>query len=476
MNGRRGFRGFIISLFLLIVTFSGTLKSFASSKYMGISKVKGAEVVSTFYKRFYLSSGESKTITLQVPSSGEYALAIYLKPKGVSWCSQDHTSAVLEVTTPTSRQVIPLYLGETPSVYRISLGELLPPIVSVTLKLKKAPEKVKFYGLALEKLPENEAYRYSPAIVYRKGYDKTDVPLLLYFEKKEERPGLKRIDYYLILSNEDGGTPSEELISLWGHLSDIEWVASVWVPKEGKEPSEIRYQAYPHRKVRFDGIFVAGKHPLLKIISQNNNFKAVSELKPSEDMIMLYPVPKDFQGTREEMQDKYPWIYKVVSCELYREGKLEEVPNPETLKPSDLRNYLFLDLKAEEVNCGGLAVEVKLKGEKGDKWYSSSHHLQNLVVPYRGEYVGNGWIRFAVELPKGTKLSDISEIRLRYYQGICSKKGEKPGAKIVFVKKILTLNDNYYPVEKLINLKKEILLTPENPTYTLKLQEKSSQG
>ncbi len=442
-------------------------KASAKSSFIGIQRLKGSKIVAKHYKKFYLSQNEEKTFTFKVPSEGEYALAIYVKPYNVSWCNLgDNISAELEVSSPGLNQRVVLFNGSKPTVYRIAIGKLMPPRVTLTLKVTKAPDRVKFYGIALEKLPSDDAFKYSPVIAYRDGYLSTDTPLLMYYEEHTESKTVKRIDYYVIFSNEDGGTPTDKLIALWGHFTDIEWVASVWVSSRSQEPLKIEYQAVGHKVKEFNGKYVAGYHPLLKVASLNNNFSdEVASL--SVPMIAMYPVPKLEDGTREEMQDRYPWIYEVTACELYRESKLEPKPNPDTLAPSDPSNYLFIDVKATQVDCGGLIGGVQLKD---GKWYFSSHGIQNLAIPYRGPKVGDGWIRFAVEVPPNTTLKDLKAISIKYIYFVCPPKKE-PLAIIAKVKKIMKLTSQYKPEEIMLNLSPSVKLTPDKPEYILDLKK-----
>lgn len=83
--------------------------------------------------------------------------------------------------------------------------------------------------------PDYDVYRFSP-ILYGRGIENTytDIPLLMYYEKKKTTEGLRELSYTVIFSNEDGGTNTEGLLQNWGRTTDIEWIYSAFLNKEGK--------------------------------------------------------------------------------------------------------------------------------------------------------------------------------------------------------------------------------------------------
>jgi hypothetical protein len=70
---------------------------------------------------------------------------------------------------------------------------------------------------------------------------------------------------------------------------------------------------------------------------------------------------------------------------------------------SDPRNYLYLEMKAENHETG-LVAWIKLK--KGDRWYSSNRGRLELVI------TRSGWYRTTVELPPGTTAGSIQSLAL----------------------------------------------------------------
>src|SRR5205814_211493 len=115
----------------------------------------------------------------------------------------------------------------------------------------------------------------------------SDVPLIMWYERFPSPAG-DTLQYSVVLTNEDGGTPSDALMARWGHASDIEYVYRVTLDRSGSVRDEI-YQAPDHKDLHFSGKKV-GDHPLLLIATLNNVF---TDTGFTEVQYRLLPQPAD---------------------------------------------------------------------------------------------------------------------------------------------------------------------------------------
>jgi len=226
----------------------------------------------------------------------------------------------------------------------------------------------------------------------------TDVPLLMYCERLEEK-GRPLLQYTAVYSNEDGGTSTRALVARWGRTTDIDYVLRVWLDAGGNA-LRASYQGKDHKELPFRGAREAA-HPVLGISTDNN---MVSEEARSAVRYQPAPLVVDLKdGSREQVMDQHPLTYQVMAQELTREGKLRAFGTQEGENISDPRNYLYFELKVANRNSG-VAVWVRRVGEEA--WWSS--HLGRMDYAIARD----GWARTGVELPPGTKPEQIAEIGL----------------------------------------------------------------
>jgi len=224
----------------------------------------------------------------------------------------------------------------------------------------------------------------------------SDVPLSSYCERLQEQ-GRTVLQYTTIFSNEDGGTPTRALMARWGRTTDIEYVYRLYLSATG-EPERATIQTRNHREVDFDGVR-EGQHPILYVVTENNMVAAEG---PVTQRYQLAPRLADLRNaSREWIMDEDPLLYRVMSKELEREGKLRPFGTVEGEKVSDPRHYLYLEMALKNRHSA-LAALVRLRGE--DRWRSS--HLG------RSDYAiaRDGWVRTTIELPPATDPAAIAEL------------------------------------------------------------------
>lgn len=226
----------------------------------------------------------------------------------------------------------------------------------------------------------------------------TDVPLLAYCTRGTDAAGAY-LEYTVIFSNEDGGTSTRDLMARWGRTTDIEYIYRVWLNAAGSSLKTL-IQTRNHEDVPYTGTW-AGSHPILMPVT-DNNMVAPAELSGAPIRYQLAPVLAELDhGSRERVMDAAPFTYRIAAEELVREGKLRSAGTFDGEKISDPRNYLMVEFKTESKSA---AVQILVRRRGEQLWHASSMGLGKSHIER------SGWARTAIELPPGTKASDLGEI------------------------------------------------------------------
>lgn len=280
---------------------------------------------------------------------------------------------------------------------------------------------------------------YAPFLYARAGTVEasTDVPLLLYCERRLLDSGSTELTYTIVFSNEDGGTATEGLLARWGRTTDIEWMYRVVVNAKGKVEEET-YQGRDHKTRKFHGRH-EGNHPLLYASTLNNNF---SDRGQAGHRFALRPVEISMQGhSREQIMDLHPWSYRVMAEELSREGK-----------PFDPLRWLILEA---EIENRGTAVSFVAELKDGSRVAS------DLGDP-RLRIERSGWVRSVILLPSGATLNDLRTLDVVAHA--FTPKGKKPEknpvAQIKSVSKGFMLDNQFRPAKPLTDFKPGGILEP----------------
>jgi len=296
--------------------------------------------------------------------------------------------------------------------------------------------------------PEYRAISHAP-ILYARADTLgrfTDAPLLTWYERFPQPDGGETIQYSIVYTNEDGGTPTDALMARWGRTTDIEYVYRLTFDRAGNIGDEI-YQAPDHHDLKFQG-HKLGQHPFFLDATLNNVFLDVGY---SSIQYRFVPVPADLtQHSREELMDEDPWIYRVMAQEIQREGKLRGGSHPPTI--ADQRQYLYLELNAEN-HGSALAVWVKLKHDPRLR----SSHLGRLDFAISR----NGWFRTTVELPPNTKPDDIESVGVECIDARDPRapmNGPAPDAVLHSGGKAFLLDKNYRPGANVLGLHEQLTI------------------
>lgn len=338
------------------------------------------------------------------------------KAPGTSWAQKGREAAVLTVTMDGHYLGdLVLFMGAESHDYGFLLGPVEAGDHPVELRLaaeKGASTPVQIGNVTWSMYePDHPLYpaiSHSPLLYGRPVMNRSDTPLLGYFE--EARKGSQTvISYTIIFSNEDGGTRPPALMARWGRLTDIEWVYSVTLDAQGRAVEET-IQGRDHKTQLFAGQRRGG-HPILRVATENN---MVSDSGTSSLLFAPFVAwPLQAESPREAMMDRNPWTYRIMAEEWSREGM--EVPGRvETAAVSDPRNYLYVTYRARLLlpspgdQCGLRLAAAVLDGHSG-QWYTSDHGDADLRVAL------DGWRRIAIELPPGTGADRLTALRFQVH-------------------------------------------------------------
>ena len=378
---------------------------------------------------------------IKLSKETEVALEITASSPGASWAKSGAEAAavLIEVDGRYSQDVL-LWAGASPFIYRVLLGRLSTGNHRVTVLLNKSRSAVgaqRASVSALKPIPLTRdshhttddvlALTYAPILYQRPNtIDRfSDLPILMYYEVSHPNDREVEVRYTCIFTNEDGGTPTAALMARWGRAADIEWVYE-FRARDG-EVIEETYQGISHETKRFSGERINGKHPLLAVASDNNNF---SDQLQSSVKFSLLPIAVNLQNsTRESVMDAHPWTYRVVAEELLREKKLKSEPT-DVNSISDPRNYLYVDLQATQK---GSTISVEAISDAESRSSVSDIGEPKLRIDR------SGYFRTAIRLRSAKSAAAVSSIIVHCYSDVSAD------CEDVHVKSVVVLTQDYKP-------------------------------
>ncbi|GHJ37057.1 hypothetical protein [Streptomyces sp. TS71-3] len=418
----------------------------------------------------------ARTTAFVAPRTGEAVLTLTSRAPGASWQTEGSESGVVSVHVD-NRYVTDIVIPSDQATARsFTIGHLTKGVHTLRLQFAsdRSPSGVDSARLSNisvrvhdENSEEGLVLRHSPVMYGRNVADlgsrfqsaTTDTPLIAYHEVlPATAPGHRILQYTIVWSNEDGGTDSPALMARWGRTTDIEWAYRVEVDARGDAvPGTGVYQAANHQTLVFAGTR-EGDRPLLETCTSNNNMcdEVDDPMRFSPSTLEALPAG----AAREHQMDVNPWTYPVMAQEMLREGQIESPSDPATVQVGDQRTYLYVAVAhtatpAAETSAVGLAVGVRLKGD--DTLYTSDHDVPTSSVNR------DGTAATTVELPAGTRQSDISEIvALR-------RPIQETGATLTVtgISRAFLLKDDYYPDASFVDVSGSRTLTQEAPTAVL---------
>lgn len=354
--------------------------------------------------------------------------------------------------------------------YRLLIGAVEPG--SHSLRVDLDPEltardlnaaHVTIDRIAIEQIPEtdaaHQAISLAPFIHARPGTVGrfTDVPLVMWYET-EPSPRGTIYRYSVVFSNEDGGTSTDRLMATWGRTTDIEYLYSVEVDRNGAHLAE-DMQGPDHKVLPFRGTR-EGRHPLLWVSTSNNMV-----LDEGTTRVRYAPAPMRFpleHVSREAVMDAHPWTYMVMAQELAREGKIVADAAPKTDTIPDPRRFVYVEGCGE---LGGAALAFAVRA--GEAWIPSDRGIQEYRI------ARDGCFRAAIPLPSAVGPRDIRGLRAQAYvrpADANAAPNATAAARLTRLNKVFMLDDHYRPGPSLLEWQGEIALVPGGPAVEIPMR------
>ena len=398
------------------------------------------------------SPGDTRTIEFHAAAAGEAVATIAAGCAQCDWSADGREAALLEVTLDGRySQHVALTRGAAPAEYIVMLGPVDAGThrLGVTRDTKRSAAgagAITFGRTGVKvfdrKSPEYEWLARAPILRARPGTVEkfSDFPLVMYAEQHVPGESGSRysLQYTVIFTNEDGGTPTDRLMATWGRTTDIEFIYGLTEPVNGEPPRE-EIQAAGHKWIAFQGPR-EGTHPVLWVATENN---MVAD-HGADDLIRFAPAPQlvSLAGTsREKVMDDNPWMYAVTSAEMLREHRIDPLATPGSGKIVDPRRYVTVEA-CGQVKDATLALDIGVKSAGGDVvWLPTDTDPRFRIA--RG-----GCFRGGAPMPAGVTDAEVTGLRIRAYTRP-ARPGEAapPEGSVVLerVTKVFMLDRNFVP-------------------------------
>ena len=401
-------------------------------------------------------------VRFQMPANGEAVAELTLSAPGAAWDKPGAEGSVATLSVDGKyNQDILVVRGTEPAKFTVFLGPLSSGNHVLAVQ-RNAQWSAVNAGLEVGTVrgfastatgEEARALEHAPVLYARVDTIGrfSDAPLLSWYERLPEPNGGETIQYSMIFTNEDSGTPIDALMSRWGRGTDIEYIYRITFDAQGNITNEI-FQGPDHADLHFSGKKL-GAHPYFTNVARNNIF---FDAGTAAIQYHFVPVPFDLSHhSREEVMDQNPWTYVVMAQELQREGKIRDGQKSSGPQIGDPRNYLYIELSADNrPTCGDVAW-VKLRNQP--QWRSS--HMGRLDY----SVMRSGWFRTTIELPPNTSANDIESIAFEpvdLRDPRLPSPGPAPQSVLHAGGKAFLLDQQYKPGRNLIGDHPEVTLRP----------------
>ena len=406
-------------------------------------------------------------------STGEVVATITASCEGCDWAVEEHEAVVLQLAVDGHySQHLVLARGAHQGEYRVLLGTLRRGAHQLSIARDTARSAARVGEAHIDRVefavfdegqPEFLWLSHAPVLRARPGtLEKfSDIPLVMYVEQDVTGESGSRyaLQYTVIFSNEDGGTPTDRLMATWGRTTDIEFIYGLTDPDRHEE-----MQAEGHKWIAFNGPR-EGTHPILWVSTDNN---MVAD-HGAEDLVRFALAPHlvSLAGTsREQVMDDNPWMYAVTSAEMVREHRIDPGARPGSGTIVDPRRYVTLEA-CGQVQDATLAFDVGVKGAGGDTTWLATDTDPRFRIE-RG-----GCFRCSAPLPRGVTASAVTSLRIRAYRRASRARESSPPAPSVTlnaVTKLFMLNDHYVPAPLALTWKGSLKVTIDGDATPIPLQ------
>ncbi|QDP41762.1 hypothetical protein [Radiobacillus deserti] len=364
---------------------------------------------------------KSCDVRIQIREKGFYAIEL-LSSSPTAWVEEYNESVMLRLfINGEHHQDFVLFYGETLFPYRRFLGELDPGAYKLTFQCVSPRSRMEDLSVWVEEVNieklvlsdhDQLAIQFSPKLYGRSVYSDydnlyTDTPLeMLYFIEDWEHG--KVIEYQMVFSHEDEGTPAQFLLAKWGRLLDIEYMVRVYI-NESNEVDHVMYQGPHHINARYKQKLLDNRRPILQTATCNGNFTDDITSDYCFFFLPSYEWKKD-EEPREVVMERFPYINDVMDWEAQR----QLANNPEVFNQvSNLERYLFVHSSVWDVALGHPTIDFTCR-LLGDSTIYSSSMDQLKVGSFSAGYTGPyHYFATAIKLPTGKSYADIEEIEVR---------------------------------------------------------------
>lgn len=394
-------------------------------------------------------NADTRLIDFTTNVAGESVATIAAGCAHCDWSAEGREAVLLRVTVDGKySQHVALTRGESVADYRIVLGPVSAGEHHVAIARDGALSALQAgavtYGALTVDVIQPRAPEYAwlsraPILRARPGTVEkfSDFPLVMYAERHVNGESGSRyaLQYTVIFTNEDGGTPTDRLMATWGRTTDIEFIYGV---TEGM-PAREEIQAEGHKWIEFKGPR-EGAHPVLWVSTQNN---MVADHGP-DDAIRFAPAPQlvSLTGTsREKVMDENPWMYAVTSAEMVREHRVDPMAAPGSGKIVDPRRYVTVEA-CGQVKDATLAFDIGVRsGDGAIMWLPTDTDPRFRIA--RG-----GCFRGGSPAPAAVPSLEVAGLRIRAYNRARREGEESPPAGSVVleaVTKVFALDKAFAP-------------------------------
>ena len=413
--------------------------------------------------------------TVDVSTPSEILATLTAQCQQCDWAVKGRETVMLEVRVDGQySQHVALMRGRDPSDYHLMLGSMPPGRHEVTIARDAQRSAVHGGDATIERLtlstidsgnPDYDWISRAPVLRARPGTVErfSDFPLVMYVERNagSEGPAPYDLQYTVIFSNEDGGTPTDRLMATWGRTTDIEFVFGVTAAQETQPRREI-IQVEGHRWVDFNGPRLAG-HPELWVATDNN---MVAD-HGADDLIRFAPAPVLVtlgSVSREQVMDDEPWTYRVTSAEMRREERIVPTGPDGTGRLADPRRYAVVEA-CGTLHEATLHFEVGVRTAAGGiTWHSSDLGLSTFRI------ARDGCFRGGALLPDGVSLSELDAVRVRAFRHPSASSDDRPGGVVLSrVNQLLMLDADFRPIHAGINWDGSVLIRVDGEGFSVPL-------
>jgi hypothetical protein len=395
--------------------------------------------------------GTARTFEFTAPAAGEAVATITAGCENCDWGVEGREAALLELTEDGKySQHLALTRGAGGAEYAVMLGAVEAgrhrlAVVRDAKRSAAGAGRVTFGRVQVKVVdhtqPAHAWLARAPILRARPGTVEkfSDFPLMMYAEQdvNGESGSRYRLQYTVVFSHEDGGTPADRLMATWGRTTDIEFIYGLTEPPAGETPRE-EIQAAGHKWIPFQGPR-EGLHPILWVATENN---MVADRGP-DDAIRFAPAPQLVSlagSSREKVMDSNPWMYAVTSAELLREQRVDPAATAGSGKIVDPRRYITVEA-CGQVKDATLALDIGVRTGADLVWLPTDADPRFRIA--RG-----GCFRGGAPIPADLTSAAVETLRVRAYAR-AARPGETaaPAASVVIeaVTKIFVLDDDYVP-------------------------------